>query len=115
MLSTYARVFALLGLVGLAASLVWWHLQPIGWGVKGAIILCLPLLLPLPGMLRGNAYTHAWASLMLLFYMVYVLTELVGGAARGIAIPAALSTAVMFCSCLIYVKFRAREREAGGK
>ena len=78
MLSRYANWLALFSLLALIASLAVWHLQPPAWSLTGVLLLCAPLLLPLPGMWRGNAYTHAWASLLVLFYMVYVLTELVG-------------------------------------
>ncbi|MCH4294293.1 MULTISPECIES: DUF2069 domain-containing protein [Shewanella] len=34
----------------------------------------VPLLLPLPGLMKGNPYTHAWASFVLCLYLLHGLT-----------------------------------------
>ncbi len=45
------------------------------------LALGLPLLLPLPGMVRGRRRTYAWATLCLLPGLVYGLTEMVANPA----------------------------------
>lgn len=78
-----------------------------------AVVLIVPLLLPLRGLLRAQDYTFAWATLLLTFY--------VGGwLAAGYAKPeqkwtcfgiAALG-ALEFVALNLFVRFRARERAA---
>ncbi|RXS44585.1 DUF2069 domain-containing protein [Idiomarina sp. 29L] len=36
----------------------------------------LPLLFPLPGLIRGKPYTHAWANFILMLYFLHALTTL---------------------------------------
>ncbi|WP_420809713.1 DUF2069 domain-containing protein [Idiomarina seosinensis] len=36
----------------------------------------VPLLLPLPGLLKGKAYTHAWFNFILMFYFLHGLTAI---------------------------------------
>lgn len=38
-------------------------------------ILLIPLLFALVGMLKGNVYTHAWMSMLILFYFVHGIGE----------------------------------------
>jgi uncharacterized membrane protein len=84
-----------------------------GWGLP--LILVAPLLLPLPGLLRGRDYTYAWSTMLVVFY--------VGGyLAAGYATPADKWTcfgiaglaAIDFVSLNLYVKSRARERALAG-
>ena len=37
--------------------------------------LLLPLMFPLVGMIRGKIYTHAWMSMLILFYFVHGVGE----------------------------------------
>ena len=80
-----------------------------GWGVP--LLVVVPLLFPLPGLLRGRDYTFAWSTMLLVFY--------VGGyLAAGHAKPAdkwacfgvAALAALEFVALRIYVKARSRER-----
>ncbi|ABM00121.1 DUF2069 domain-containing protein [Shewanella amazonensis] len=38
------------------------------------LLWLVPLLLPLPGLMKGNPYTHAWASFVLCLYLLHALT-----------------------------------------
>nr|WP_284730712.1 DUF2069 domain-containing protein [Shewanella jiangmenensis] len=38
------------------------------------LLWLVPLMLPLPGLLKGNPYTHAWASFVLCLYLLHALT-----------------------------------------
>lgn len=37
--------------------------------------LLLPLMFPLVGMIRGKIYTHAWMSMLILFYFIHGVGE----------------------------------------
>jgi uncharacterized membrane protein len=78
-----------------------------------ALVLLLPLLAPLPGLLRGVRRTSAWATLCVVPYFVYGLTE-------TIANPAVRYTAgaILFASLALFVALIAhlrltRPREPG--
>lgn len=46
-----------------------------------SLLYSIPLLLPLPGMLKGRRYTHAWATLCVLPYFITGVTEAVANPA----------------------------------
>ena len=83
-LLTLATVFAALYTADSSAGL---------WAML--LALSLPLLLPLPGMVRGRRRTYAWATLCLLPGLVYGLTEVVANPA------ARLPAAVVLFLCVI--------------
>ena len=72
-----------------------------------AALLLLPLLLPLPGLLRGNKRSSAWGTLCVTPYIVYGLTE-------TIANPATRATAalILFASLMLFVLLVAQLRTA---
>lgn len=45
--------------------------------VLWALLFALPLLLALPGLIKGKRYTHSWATLCVLPYFVVGITEAV--------------------------------------
>lgn len=79
---------------------------PIWSGLKFSWVV-LPLLLPLPGLLRGRPYTYAWACMLQLFYV----GALMMGALEGDALATALAVAgaLQFCAMLLFVRVRAAE------
>lgn len=96
-----ASHFALIG------GLLWWCGAAIG------LLLVLPLLAPLPGLLKGRPYTGAWASLLIVFYVAGLLAETYGLQQRH-AIGGALTLIAMvdFVATLLFVRWAARERAA---
>ena len=46
-----------------------------------ALTYCIPLLLPLPGLLRRHRYTYKWATLCVLPYFIVGVTEAVANPA----------------------------------
>lgn len=42
-----------------------------------ALVFTLPLLIALPGLIKGSRYTHSWATLCVLPYFVVGITEAV--------------------------------------
>jgi len=71
-------------------------------------LLALPLLLPLPGLWRGKAYTHAWCSMLVVFYVGGFLMEAWANPETGrTAIVLAILAATEFCALVLYVRFAA--------
>lgn len=111
----FARLLTLAGLGLLIAVLVIWHawLSPpaaLPVALVMAIVL-VPLLLATPGLLRGRTYTHAWVSLLSLFYFILA----VDGVAAGVEphwLPAAALTAsvALFTGAVVYVRARGNLR-----
>ncbi len=106
-LSEWARGVALATHLLLIAGLVAWC----GW--LPGILLSLPLLAPLPGLLRRSTYTAGWASMLLVFYVAGLLAE-------GVAVPGrrmigtilSVFAALDFVGVVLFVRLSARERQA---
>ena len=100
----WARIVALASHAGLTLALAVVAKFP-GW------LLALPLLLPLPGLWRGKAYTYAWCSMLIVFYIGALLAEAwanAEGATRAFAM--ASLAAVEFLALVLYVRFAAVDR-----
>mgnify|MGYP000887025666 FL=1 len=95
---------ALAGLLGLLALCLAWELwlAPLRPGGTLLALKALPLLLPLRGLLHGRRYTHQWASLLALLYLVEGALRAVSdpGASRWPALAEILLAAAMFAGCL---------------
>lgn len=79
-----------------------------------AVILVAPLLLPLPGLLRARAYTHAWATMLLVFYVGgYLAAGYFDPAHKWRCFGIALLAAIDFVALNLFVRFLARERTNG--
>jgi uncharacterized membrane protein len=69
-------------LAAYAATLAWqviWHgLLPPPLGARNiwlSLFACLPLLIPLTGLVRGNYRSMIWAGLLLMFYFTIGIME----------------------------------------
>ncbi|CZF83073.1 DUF2069 domain-containing protein [Grimontia marina] len=88
------------------------HVNPIGV----AIAWMLPLLLPLIGILKGKAYTHAWANFILMFYFLHALTILwVDVGERRLASIELVLTSLSFVCNVYYAKRKGQEEGLGLK
>ncbi|WP_047046074.1 DUF2069 domain-containing protein [Vibrio mexicanus] len=112
--TTQYRYLALLSYLSLLAWIAIWqlflsphpHLNP----TTLAIAWCIPLLLPLPGILSGKPYTHAWANFVLMLYFLHALTMLyVDEGERWLAVVELLLTSASFVGNSLYARFRGRE------
>lgn len=106
-LSRYAQITTLVMHAVLIVGLLLWT------DTLAGQLLVVPLLFPLPGLLRGRDYTYAWFSLMLSFYCAGLLAE---GVARPelktVGFLLAGVSAIEFAALNLYVRLRARERQA---
>lgn len=100
------RLWPLATTLLLAAVLIgWFHGQPLALALT-----TLPLLTPLPGLLRGKRYTAAWACMLSLFYMGLGLTEAVADPVeRPWAYATAFAGMAMFLACIAFVRQTPRD------
>lgn len=112
------RFMALLGNLALLAWIGLWQLSlsphPHLNSTTLAIAWAIPLLLPMPGILAGKPYTHAWANFVLMLYFLHALTILwIDDGERYLALVELLLTSVAFAGNILYA--RARGQELGMK
>ena len=112
------RRFLILGQLGFSLlfllmplSVLWLNPPQLGSQWVLLALLWLPLWLPLLGILRGKAYTFAWANFIVMIYFVHSLTNLwvASNMAFGIALIELLASFLMFIGCTYYAKFRGQE------
>jgi uncharacterized membrane protein len=104
-LSEWARHAALILHLSLIAGLLLWC----GW--LPGLLLSLPLLAPLPGLLRRRTYTAGWASMLVVFYVGGLMAEGVAvPGRRGVGTLMSAVAALDFVSLVLFVRFSARER-----
>ena len=84
-------------------SLLAWIWAGYSWLL--CVLAVLPLLTPLPGLLRGRRYTSAWATLFAVPYLAFAIEELlVVPAARWVAALSGLLVFAWFCSMILYLR-----------
>jgi uncharacterized membrane protein len=106
-LSEWARGVALLSHALLIIGLVAWC----GW--LPGVLLSLPLLAPVPGLLRRSTYTAGWASMLLVFYVAGLLAEGVAvPGRRGVGSLLSVFAALDFVGVAMFVRLTGRERAA---
>ncbi|WP_299694032.1 DUF2069 domain-containing protein [uncultured Vibrio sp.] len=109
-----ARYLALAGNLLLLGWVLAWQItlspHPHLSNVTLALAWAVPLLLPLPGILAGKPYTHAWANFVLMLYFLHALTLLyVDGGERLLAAVELLLTTLGFVGNILFARFRAKE------
>lgn len=100
--------FALLCWVGLWHGLLspHPHINPYALTVAWLI----PLLLPLPGILAGKPYTHAWANFVLMLYFLHALTLLYADEGeRWLALVELILTSLAFVGNTVYARLKGRD------
>lgn len=112
------RRFLVLGQLGfvllfllMPMSVLW--LNPPQLGNQWVLLALLwgPLWCPLAGIVRGKAYTFAWANFIVMIYFVHSLTNLWVSTNMGLllAVIELLASCLMFVGCTYYAKFRGQE------
>ena len=96
--------------VAVALSLMAWYAAGYPWPICAAAVI--PLLAPLPGLVRGRRYTYAWATLFAAPYVVFAVTELLANpAARWVASLSLLLVLAWFCAMVLYLRASREHRE----
>ena len=74
-------------------------------------LLWLPLWLPLYGIIKGHAYTMAWANFIVMIYFLHSLTNLwvSSGIQLWLSVLELLLASLMFIGCTYYARFRGQE------
>ncbi|MGR5067003.1 MULTISPECIES: DUF2069 domain-containing protein [Vibrio] len=116
-LSKQTQAYRYMALVSNLALLAWvaiWQLalspHPHLSSTTLAIAWCIPLLLPLPGILAGKPYTHAWANFVLMLYFLHALTILyVDDGERWLAVVELVLTSLGFVGNILFARARGKE------
>jgi uncharacterized membrane protein len=109
-LTRAAAVASLLALIALCLAWELW-LAPLRPGGSWLVLKALPLLLPLPGLLRYRMFTYRWVTL---FVWLYVIEGAVRAASdRGLsarlALVELLLLLILFAACTAHVRLRQRQ------
>jgi uncharacterized membrane protein len=103
----FARHMALAAAAVLAACVAATSLRSAAWPANLAltVVLLLPVVAPLPGLVRGNRRTYAWATLCVAPYFVYGTTEVIANAAvRGSASAILFASLAWFVALVWYLR-----------
>jgi uncharacterized membrane protein len=78
------RIAAVVLTMALITLIVTWHLLPTATvgNATLALVLCVPLIAPLPGLIKGRRYTYKWATLCVLPYLIIGCTEVIANPQR---------------------------------
>jgi uncharacterized membrane protein len=118
---TYLRL-ARVGYWGLWLLIPVWllWLAPASYGGENEIsgnrlistgLLWLPLWFPMYGIIKGHAYTLAWANFIVMIYFLHSLTNLwvSSGLYQRLAMLELLLASIMFIGCTYYARHRGIE------
>ena len=120
-MSPYRRLYRLalvshLALLALIASWYLWLAPNTDYSLGFVFGLwVLPLLLPLPGLLRARPYTFAWSGFILMLYLAHSLTVLWIGDSPVLATAELLLTLTALGSGLSYARLEGRRQGLGLK
>lgn len=111
------RLVRWLALGGILSLMVWIALWQLIWSphphispVAITIGWLVPLLLPLPGIIKGKPYTHAWANFVLMLYFLHAFTLLyIDNGERWLAAIELLFTSCAFVGNTLYARLRGKE------
>ena len=93
-----------------------WFISPLRPEGSWLILKALPLLLPMRGIWKGNAYTMQWASMLILLYITEGLVRITeSGWNFYLAILETVLATVAFMSLLMYLKPIKAEAKAKNK
>jgi uncharacterized membrane protein len=102
------RLGATLALVCLALLCLLWELwlAPLRPGGSFLALKALPLVLPLPGILRGRRYTYQWSSMLILAYFAEGVMRAWGdeGLSRQLAVGEIVLSVAYFAAVIAYVR-----------
>lgn len=91
--------------------ILWWAPPVLGDRYVLLALMWLPLWLPLWGIIKGHAYTIAWANFIVIIYFIHSLTNLwVADGTKFVLVCLELILAsLMFVGCTYYARDRGKE------
>jgi len=105
----FSRRLTLLSYITLVAVLLTWY----GWidpSPAALALLLLPLSFPLKGILKGNPYTYAWSSFLILLYFIHGVVEAYANPpVRILALLEVLASVAFYSGAVLYARLRGRE------
>lgn len=109
----WLAVGSVLGLIVLGLMWELW-LAPVRPGGSLLALKVLPLVLPLPGLLRRRMYTYRWVSLLVWLYFTEGVVR--ASSDRGLSASLALFEIalclVLFAACALHVRVRLKRASA---
>jgi len=100
------RLITLITWLALLMLVILRQLLPASNSLWLALLYSLPLLAPLPGLLRGHRYTYSWATLCVLPYFIVGVTETVANPALHLWASALLGASLLwFFSLISFLRF----------
>ena len=103
---TRVLVWASFGLLFLQQLLEVW-LRQAPWIIGLAVLL--PLFIFVPGMLQDNLRSFIWVCFVSLLYFMRLVVSLFENPQNPLAMTGMLAVVVLFCSAMMYVRWRAQE------
>lgn len=102
-----ASIASLVALIFLCLAWELW-LAPLRPGGSALVFKVLPLLLPLPGILRGRRYTYQWSSMLILLYFTEGVVRAMSdkGLSATLAGTEIALTVAFFFSAVFYARFK---------
>ena len=96
---------ALAALIGLCLAWELW-LAPLRPGGSLLALKALPLVIPLPGILKGTRYTYQWSSMLILAYFAEGVTRAwsESGMSRNLALAEAALGLLFFAAAVSYAR-----------
>lgn len=112
----YTRALAVAALLALCALCLTWELwlAPLRPGGSWLALKALPLLLPLPGLLRLRMYTYRWLALFIWLYFVEGVVRATADRAPSCwyALAEVVLVLALFAACTAHVRLRQRQARA---
>lgn len=107
---------ACISLISLIFLCLAWELRlaPVQPGGSWLALKCLPLLVPLFGILNGRRYTYQWASMLILLYLTEGLVRATSesGASQWLAVSETLLALLFFCATVAYARLTGTRKPA---
>jgi uncharacterized membrane protein len=111
--TAFYRTLSLVGYFALLAWVIIWNftLSNTEYSVAFILILyVLPLVFPLFGIVKGKPYTHAWASFVVLLYLMHGITAWYSIPEQWLyALIEVILSAMMFTGCSMFARLRGQE------
>jgi uncharacterized membrane protein len=110
----WTRAVAVASLVAMIVLGLTWELWLAPTGRGTLALKVLPLLLPLPGLLKNRMYTYRWLSLLVWLYFAEGVVRATSERGTGalLATIEVVLCLLLFASCAAHVRWRLRKAKA---